>query len=171
MMRDWTRVRFGTICIDLDGVILEFVKCAMAGEMGMPKPGAREAIRQFKLAGFEVLVWSSRPFNQRERIAQHLKNCDIEVDGVMANNRPWEAVKPVADLYIDDKGYAFSDWKLDFPDIMQALNKLDEPFTDEDLADHLIASGVPEYVKLGEAFKKGDLPTLKTLHKEEEDGR
>lgn len=169
MIRDWARVRFGCVCLDLDGVILKPVKCAMAGELGMAMPYAREALNQIRGAGFEIMVVSARPLNQKGRIKQHLGNLHVEVDGVMEPNRPWEMVKPIADLYVDDRGFRFTDWRIDYPEIMRMLNALDDHFTDEDLADHLIASKVPEYVKLGEAFKKGDLPSLKALHKEEED--
>ncbi len=94
-----------TICIDFDDTL--------CGRDDLPLPGAKEAVFAFKTAGCRVVVGSARldPKLLGELLPlriQKLKDwCQqhgLAIDDVVAH-------KPVADIYVDDKGCHFNgDW-------------------------------------------------------------
>lgn len=111
-----------TICVDFDGTIVdhEFPK------IGALKRGVREALEVFRKAGFRILIsscrtcsWDEETFGRwdctpidRPRVREMIEFLDKE--GI-----PYDEIdngmrgKPLADLYIDDKGLRFQDnWKL-----------------------------------------------------------
>lgn len=82
------------IAIDFDHTIIEGDKAIT---------GAREAINIFREKGHKIIIHSC---NNIGWIIKTLTNNDIRYDQI------WEGIgKPLADLYIDDKGFHFQgDW-------------------------------------------------------------
>jgi beta-phosphoglucomutase-like phosphatase (HAD superfamily) len=80
-----------------------------------PIKGAREAINLLREKGIKVIIHSC---NNKSWIEKCLNNNDIRFDWI------WDQTgKPVADIYIDDCGYHFTNWEFDLPDILSRLNK------------------------------------------------
>lgn len=97
-----------TIAVDFDGVIRSWTT-------NEPLPGARDALSRLREAGHRILIHSC---NDRHFIADWLLNHDIRHDGIWANPG-----KPVADLYVDDRGYQFTNWE----SLLASLPDLDKP--------------------------------------------
>lgn len=91
-----------------------------------PLPGVKEAINTLREQGHKVLIHSC---NNPEWIGLVLTNNDIRYDAIYdgKGNKNHEG-KPLADLYIDDKGYHFphnGDWNLELPKILDRIKGLD----------------------------------------------
>jgi hydroxymethylpyrimidine pyrophosphatase-like HAD family hydrolase len=68
----------------------------------VPMPGAKEAINLMREKGIRIIIHSC---NNVKWIEKCCNNYDIRFDWI------WNATgKPIADLYIDDRGYHFTDW-------------------------------------------------------------
>ncbi len=97
-----------TICFDFDGVINSYAS-GWLGAKNIPDPpveGCREAIKEIRDKGYRVIVQSVRATDEDGWIAisDYLNLHDIKVDGICGE-------KPVARLYIDDRGFRFNgDW-------------------------------------------------------------
>lgn len=86
-----------------------------------PLPFVKEAINSLREAGHKVIIHSC---NNKSWIERTLNNNDIRFDHICDNDQG----KPLADLYIDDKGYHFpynGDWKAELPSIFERLKGLD----------------------------------------------
>ena len=83
-----------TIAIDFDGVIRD----------GNNKsyPGVRDAISRLREAGHRIILHSC---NNTDFIEKWMFEQDIRYDGIWG-----KAGKPVATVYIDDRGYHFRNW-------------------------------------------------------------
>lgn len=68
---------------------------------GKPLDGAKNAIATFRAAGHKVIIHSC---NNIDWIKRNLAEWGTPVDGVWGE-LGIESKKPLADLYIDDKGY------------------------------------------------------------------
>lgn len=93
-----------TVVFDFDGVIHSYTS-GWKGAIEIPDPpvpGIREAIEQIRLAGYWVVVMSSRCMNPGGELAvrQYLLEYGIDVDDVTA-------MKPAAVCYIDDRAIWF----------------------------------------------------------------
>ena len=96
------------IAIDLDGTIVNKDK---------PLEGAREAINLLREHGHKVVINSC---NRLEWIIKVLDNNDIRYDAVYGEG----SAKPVADLYVDDRGYRFKgDWVNEVNDILALVGE------------------------------------------------
>lgn len=76
------------IAIDFDGVIID--------DKGKPLPGIKHAIDLWRERGHKVIVHSC---NNIDWIVKNMNEFDLRYDGINTER------KPLADLYIDDKGY------------------------------------------------------------------
>jgi len=91
------------IALDMDGVIA----VGMEGpdwdvSVCVPVEGAIGGVARLRAAGHSVFLHTSRlPFDMVGTL-DWLRAQGIEVDGI--------AFKPLADLYVDDRGYRFQDW-------------------------------------------------------------
>lgn len=93
-----------TIVFDFDGVINSYVS-GWKGVDVIPDPpvdGIKEAIDNIRLAGYEVIVVSTRCAKHEglEAVIKYLSKYSIHVDGVAAK-------KPPALVYIDDRAICF----------------------------------------------------------------
>ena len=94
------------ICCDFDGVIHDPTNRDPHRRMGKPVPGALEAIEYLVACGHKVLVHTARV-----RAVDHIAHVADWLDyfgfpTVVAVC----AFKPMADVYLDDKGMRFDDW-------------------------------------------------------------
>jgi hypothetical protein len=86
------------ICIDLDGVLAESVW--PRPEVGRLIPEGRALLRRYAAAGFEIIIFTSRPEDHKQKIWDFLLRYGMNdlVYEIRCN-------KPLAQLYIDDKAY------------------------------------------------------------------
>ena len=100
----WLRSPKPTVVFDFDGVIHSY-KRGWKGDAEIPDapvPGIREAVAHVRLAGYRVVVVSTRcrSSDGMEAVRAYLRDNDIEVDDVRAD-------KPPAVCYIDDRAICF----------------------------------------------------------------
>jgi len=113
------------IAIDLDGVIFDFEwdkwKADKLNYFGNLIPGAREAISELKNKGNEIIIYTSRlnsyPLPSSEFQTPSIYERVAAVEGALNRAEiPFDLLwckigKPVADIYIDDRGIRFQSWK------------------------------------------------------------
>ena len=95
------------IAVDFDGTVVEH----QYPDIGPLKPGAKEALKAFKLAGHKIAIWTCRMGQEEKDVRAFLSVNDIPFDTI---NNPIMGAdlgtrKIYADLYIDDKGLHFDD--------------------------------------------------------------
>jgi len=108
-----------TICIDLDCTLTDFVDDL--SQIGELLPGAKESLSILKSLDYRIVIHTSRSRDQKEMIKRYFSEKGIEIDGVNCSFDSWSAAKPLAIIYIDDRGYHFKNWKDDMPDILEAI--------------------------------------------------
>jgi len=92
-----------TIAVDFDGVLCQ------PDAQSTPYPGAREAISLLRENGWVVIIHSC---NNSKWIERWMNNQDIRFDYI------WDgAGKPVANVYLDDRGLRFENWEQALRDI------------------------------------------------------
>jgi hydroxymethylpyrimidine pyrophosphatase-like HAD family hydrolase len=104
------------IAIDFDNTLVDRDKAL---------PGAKEAINILREKGHKIIIHSC---NNTSWIEKVLRNNDIRYDYIWTKTDAVEedAAKPIADLYVDDKGFHFGgDWNADLFDILHRLEGLD----------------------------------------------
>ena len=102
-----------TLAIDFDGVIHDPTDKAPGYKMGKPLPGAQLALKILHDRGATLIIhtlWAREPAGKKA-CEQWLNYFGFTIDEVTA-------LKPKADIYIDDRGYHFTTW-------LEALAMLD----------------------------------------------
>ena len=99
-----------TIAIDFDRTICDTDNVTPPYKMGPPITGAVEALQRLHEAGHKIIIHSCRSSDGPKAIKvmeDWLEYFKVPYDSV------WSDIgKPVADWYIDDKGYYFTgDWE------------------------------------------------------------
>jgi hypothetical protein len=101
------------ICVDFDGVIAAFAQDIES--FGSPIPGAGEALRELKSLGYKIIIHTARPSRAEhvENLRGYLRRERIPFDEINSNGDcPWPSIKPLADVYIDDRALRFEgDWR------------------------------------------------------------
>lgn len=97
------------IAVDFDEVIHDRKHPESGRRLGLPIAGSREALRELRTQGHELIVHSVVP---ESVIADWMSYFDIPYDRY--------APKPQADIYIDDKAFKFNNWS----DTMGAIEAL-----------------------------------------------
>ena len=93
------------IAIDFDRTIVD--------DQYEPLEGAKKAINAFREAGHKVIIHSC---NNPKWIEKVLTDHDIRFDDIWADQKG----KPMADLYVDDRGYRFNgNWNVESDEILQ----------------------------------------------------
>lgn len=107
-----------TIAIDFDGV-LHSHQSGWNGNVPTDPPvsGAREFVQSIVSSGYEVVIFSCRAESSagKDGIISWLKNNQFP-------DVPVTNTKPIAELYIDDRGYRFNG---DFNEVLNIINKQD----------------------------------------------
>jgi len=95
-----------TISVDFDGVLHKYSKGWMDGTIyDGPMPGAKEAMAQLKVMGFDICVNTCRVGEgQAHEVRTFLRKHGITFDYVTDIKQPSFA-------YIDDRGLHFTDWE------------------------------------------------------------
>ncbi len=103
------------LCFDLDGVICETKTESQSYNDVAPMPGAINTLKLLKQQGHYIIIATAR----------HMKTCNGNLGLILAKQGknlfewldrheiPYDEVwfgKPLADCYIDDKGYKFTTW-------------------------------------------------------------
>lgn len=100
-----------TIAVDFDGTIVEHEY----PKIGKLKPNAKETINKWYEQGHKIIIWSCRydegiqeviDFLNDNKIKFHTFNKNVDLDD---NFDPYPKI--YADLYIDDRGFRFTDDK------------------------------------------------------------
>lgn len=98
-----------TICIDIDGVVVDFDNCNEGCNFTTipPKwdkcpmrPGADKFVQRLKEFGYKIVFYTGRDEVDREPTEEWLKRHNIPFDELVMG-------KPRARIYIDDLGYRF----------------------------------------------------------------
>lgn len=96
------------ICLDFDGTIHDPDNREPGYRMGKPVEGALEAVQYLLSQGHTLMIHSARVQShpQRTHVNQWLDYFGFpkELECVVE--------KPLADIYVDDKGYRFTTWPL-----------------------------------------------------------
>jgi len=104
------------LCFDIDGTIAELREFGQSYEEVKPKIGALTTLRRLKNEGHYIILHTARGMESNKAnlgkvIATQSK---ILFDWLEKNHIPYDEVyfgKPSADVYIDDKGLKFDEWK------------------------------------------------------------
>jgi hydroxymethylpyrimidine pyrophosphatase-like HAD family hydrolase len=82
------------------------------------RPFAREAINILREKGHKIVIHSCNNWKWIEKV---LDNSDVRYDHIWTGEG-----KPLADLYVDDKGYHYrGDWESEVNDILLRVEGLD----------------------------------------------
>lgn len=108
------------ICLDFDGVLHLYSKGWQGATwLEDPTPGAQEFVRDLQAAGFEVVVQSTRASTWEGNVAMNAWLARHGFPSLIVT-----AEKPMAMLYVDDRGFrfegSFSDvkrWMDEHPDL------------------------------------------------------
>ena len=116
------------VCIDFDGVIAKFSD--HIEELGEPIDGGAKAISELKNLGYKIIIHTARPSNDEhvKKIEGYLNSHGIPFDEINKNSDcPWNSIKPLADLYIDDRGLRFEGcWNSALQEAIILLNKIEK---------------------------------------------
>lgn len=92
-----------TLAIDFDGVIHDDKHPLPGKKMGPPIMGAKIALMRLKGRGCTIIVHTVRATNP-QHVKDWLDYYEIPYDDVTN-------IKPVADVYLDDKAVTFTSWE------------------------------------------------------------
>lgn len=106
----YIRGKYPTIAVDFDGVIVDFA----FPKIGKLKKGAKEALTLLKKMGAFIIIHSART---DMTFTPNISKIPLQemISFLQQNNIPYDIIwqlpgKPVADIYIDDKGLRFTNW-------------------------------------------------------------
>jgi trehalose-6-phosphatase len=95
--------RAKTIMIDLDGVLCS-EETFFDRPLARPIAGAREALKKLRRAGHTIVIYTARGWGEYRVTRQWLDEHGFVYDGLHMG-------KPIADVWIDDRAVAFTNWK------------------------------------------------------------
>ncbi|HUI74743.1 MAG TPA: hypothetical protein VLX32_07350 [Candidatus Acidoferrum sp.] len=95
-----------TIAVDFDGVIAEYDGWKGPGILGLPRNDVVEALRTLHAEGWKIIIHTTRG---KAEISGYLAQHQIPHHEVNRNsNYRTLGVKPVADVYWDDRAFRYS---------------------------------------------------------------
>lgn len=100
------------LIIDMDGTICSeertYSRC-----LATPKPGAIESVNALYDAGHTIIIYSARTWMEYEMTTAWLKDHGIRYHQLFMG-------KPVGDMWIDDRAFAFNN---NWNDVLEAVKK------------------------------------------------
>lgn len=108
-------ITFKTVAIDFDGTIASLEHDL--GNIGAPLPFAKEALREFRSQGWQVIIYTVR--TNYGAIAEYMSDHDLVYDAINCNpidvqNSGVVTMKPFSHLMIDDRTWpmcgVFAGW-------------------------------------------------------------
>lgn len=96
------------VAVDFDGVIHDQANPKPGRRMGLPLPGAKDALTRLKQDGHTVIIHSCC---RAGVIADWMAYYEIPYSSIWQGNG-----KPQADYYVDDKAVRFTSWGVLGPD-------------------------------------------------------
>lgn len=91
--------KYRVVAIDYDGTLVEDVHPRTNGKLNS---GTKEFVDWLKEQGWEIIIYTCRPSNERKALEENLESQKLKFDYICFYS------KPVASLYIDDKGFRFN---------------------------------------------------------------
>lgn len=116
-----------TVAVDFDGVIADYSEGYKGlGIFGKPLPGARESIWTLKQAGWKIIIHTAR--HEHAMLADYLREHDIPFDEINRNSDAHAPgageIKPIADVYLDDRAVNFGgNWTKALADIQDLMRR------------------------------------------------
>jgi hydroxymethylpyrimidine pyrophosphatase-like HAD family hydrolase len=95
-----------TIFLDLDGTLCTEER-TFERSLATPLPGAQEALRKFYDAGHTVIIWTGRGWEQFKMTKHWLDTNGFVYHQILMG-------KPIASVFIDDRGRQFQGWDKDY---------------------------------------------------------
>ena len=89
------------LAIDFDGVIHDHKHPVEGKKMGLPMDGAVQGLKKLKVFGHMVIIHSCK---DKQTIEEWMKFYGIPYYDSITN------IKPIADVYLDDKAIRFENW-------------------------------------------------------------
>jgi beta-phosphoglucomutase-like phosphatase (HAD superfamily) len=83
--------------------------------------GAKDALKLFRERGHKIIIHSA---NEPKWIERNLRDAGIVVDQIWGSDL-LDVGKPLCDIYIDDKGFAFSSWDSDLHLVLHIIKNFD----------------------------------------------
>lgn len=102
---DWDK----WVCFDFDGVCSEYHEDFERNKFGPPVPGMAEAIAKIRGMGFKCTLFTTREVTPE--LKTWLRENNFEFDSINStkhNPEDSDKAKPIAILYVDDKGLRFN---------------------------------------------------------------
>lgn len=103
-------------CVDLDGTICYTKNVDETYTDVLPIPGAIEVLQKLHKNGHYIIIMTARNMvTHNNNIGKIIANqAEIVINWLKKYNIPYDELhfgKPVADYYIDDKGFKFENWE------------------------------------------------------------
>lgn len=97
-----------TICFDFDGVCATYDKWKGVDVFDDPIPETAELTRLFHEKRWRVILWTTRKMTGA--LCEWLEHHNFRFDSINAcdHNPPDTSNKPIAEMYIDDRGFRFN---------------------------------------------------------------
>ena len=96
-----------TICFDFDGVISEYHGWKGFDHFGKPIPGMAGLIGDLRQSGYKVILWTTRLHTACMDIWLDMHGFKFDSINSKSHNPPNTSNKPIAALYVDDRGFRF----------------------------------------------------------------
>lgn len=107
------------LAIDFDGVIHDPTNRLPGYKMGQPIPGALESVQRLLGEGHTIIVHTVRAYDLDQQ-----KHVEAWLDYFQFPRHAVTAMKPAADVYLDDHAVRFTSW--DDPVMLSYLHDADE---------------------------------------------
>jgi hypothetical protein len=117
---DWDK----WVCFDFDGVCSVYNEDFERNKFGPPVPGMAEAVAKIRSLGFKCTLFTTREITPELKDWLHENNFEFDsINSTEHNPEDSDDAKPIAVLYVDDKGLRFDqkDPAASIADIYQKL--------------------------------------------------
>ena len=104
------------IAIDFDNTINNNLDIEKGERYSKPFPNAKDYLHLLKQDGHKIMIFSC---NRTKWIEEWMNHWELPFDFI------WDAAKPIADVYVDDRGVGFrGDWTATYNEIKTLVSKV-----------------------------------------------